>query len=236
MTQSARREGNRVSAWRSLIVGTCAAAALAIAAPASALTTIGAGAFSPGATTITFEDLPGDNSDLPAGYGAGSGVSFTAGTESEVYADYGSSLVTAATTAGLGAVGATWGCSGGCGTGFSLSSARQRVGAYLSSNVNITVQVTALRGGVSLGSQTLNLTADQIGFAGFEDPNGIDQIVIGDNTLCTGCIHQLDNVMFENASVTPSAGIAVPTLSQWATAMLAGLLVLASALVLRKRR
>lgn len=50
------------SGWRSLITGVCTIAALAWAAQASALTSTGQGAFSPGATTITFEDLPGDNS------------------------------------------------------------------------------------------------------------------------------------------------------------------------------
>src|SRR5438034_7982822 len=93
---------------RFLIAGIGAAAVLAFATQAAALINVGPGAFSGAATTVTFEDLPGDNSNLPAGYGSGSGFAFSAGTESEVYSDYSAALVTAATAAGLGNVGATW--------------------------------------------------------------------------------------------------------------------------------
>ena len=222
--------------WRSLLAGICAIAGLTWAAPAPALTFIGPGSFSPSATKITFEDLPGDNSDIPAGYASSSGIaSFQGATESEVYADYGSTLATNATTAGLGNVGATWGCDGTCGTGFTLNAPRARVGMFLSSNVDITVQVSAFRGGVLLGSQTPSFAADEIGFVGFEDPAGIDRIVIGNNTLCTGCIHQLDNILFENVTSAPAGVAAVPTLSQWGLIALAGLLALATIFTLRRR-
>jgi hypothetical protein len=125
---------------------------------------------------------------------------------------------------------ATWGCTGTCGTGFILSSAKLRVGLYLSSNVNITVQVSAYKNGVLLGSQTPNIASNVIGFAGFEDAGGIDQIVIGNNTLCPDCIHQMDNVLFENSI----AGNPIPTLSQWGTMVLCGLLVLVG-FALRRR-
>lgn len=232
------RSTNRAAfGLRLLIGGVCTAAALAFATQASALTSIGPGAFSGTATTLTFEDLPGDGSPLPAGYGSGSGVAMSAGTESELYTNYGATLATAATTAGLGNVGATFGCSGACGTGFSLTSAQTRVGFYLSSNVDITnVQVSAFKSGVLLGSQTLSVSANEIGFAGFEDAGGIDQIVIGDNTGCTGCVHQVDNVVFESAGVAPVAAIAVPTMSQWGTIILSGLLAMGAVITLRRRR
>jgi len=225
------RSANRAtSGLRSLIAGTCTAAALAIGTQALALTNIGPGAFSGSATTLTFESLPGDNADI-ASFG---GVTFNGATESEVYSDYSTQLVNNAIAAGLGNVGATWGCDGTCGTGFTLPSARSRVGAFLSSNVDITVQVSAFRNGVLLGSQVLNASADQIGFVGFEDANGIDQLVIGDNTSCTGCIHQLDNVMLEDAGGAASAPI--PTLSQWGMIILTSLLALAAVFSLRRRR
>jgi hypothetical protein len=226
-TRSTRRA---TSGLRSLIAGICTAAALAIATQAAALTNIGAGAFSGSATTLTFESLPGDGSTVTS-FG---GVSFQGATESDLYTDYGPNLANAATSAGLGNVGATWGCNGSCGTGFTLPSARNRVGAFLSSNVDITVQVDAYRSGVLLGSQTLSIAADQIGFVGFEDANGIDQLVIGDNTDCTGCIHQLDNVKFENAGAVAVASI--PTMSQWGMITLASLLALGAVFALRRRR
>jgi hypothetical protein len=151
------------------------------------------------------------------------------------YADYGSALPLAATAAGLGNIGATWGCTGTCGTGFTLSSAKLRVGLYLSSNVDITVQVSAYRSGVLLGSQTPSIASDVIGFVGFEDAGGIDRIVIGDNTLCVDCIHQLDNVIFEDAG-TGNQLAPIPTLSAWGAIVLSGLLALATVFALRRQR
>lgn len=223
------------SELRFLIAGLCAAAAFTFTSQAFALTSIGPGAFTGAATTLTFESLPGDNSTFTT-FG---GVTFQGATESELYSDYGSALPTAATAAGLGNIGATWGCNEGtgptCGSGFTLPSARVRVGAFLSSNVDISVQVSAFRSGVLLGSQTLVVAADVIGFVGFDDPNGIDRIVIGDNTLCPACIHQLDNVMFETP-VAAVASAAVPTMSQWGVIILAGLLTLGAAVTLRGRQ
>jgi len=57
------------------------------------------------------------------------------------------------------------------------------------------------------------------------------KIVIGDNTLCVDCIHQLDNIKFENLAV-----VSVPTLSQWSLAILSCLLALGTVLALRRRR
>ena len=188
--------------------------------------------------------MPGDNSDIPPGFASGLGIaSFEGATESEVYSDYSTALVNAATAAGLGNVGATWGCDGTCGTGFTLSTAKIQVGMFLSSNVPITVQVTALRNGVSLGSVTPSFASDTIGFVGFQDPGGIDQILIGDNTANPGSINQLDNILLENpgrggggGGATISAPTQVPTLSQWALIVLSGLLAAAAVFALRWRR
>lgn len=230
-TSSTGRAG---SAMRSLMGGICAAAALAFAAPVSALTVVGPGVFSGAATTVTFEDQPG-SIPLPPGYGSGVGVSFSATTESEPYGDYGGTLVAAATAAGLGNIAATWGCTGTCGTGFSLASPQIRVGMYLSSNVNITVSVSAYKGAVLLGSTTLVTAPNVIGFVGLEDAGGIDRIVIGNNTDCPGCIHQLDNVKFEGLAA-PGGVVAVPTLSQWSLIILAALLAWGAVVALRLRR
>ncbi len=218
------------SRWQSLVAGIVAAAALAVAPPAAAFTTVGPGAFSSGTTKITFEDLPGDNSNIPAGYGSAQGIaSFSANTQSEKYSDYGSTLATNAIAAGLGSIAATWGGGGSYGTGFSLSGPRQRVGMYLSSNVDITVQVSAYRGATLLGSQTQTFAPDAIAFFGFEDPAGIDRIVIGDNTQCVGCIHQLDNILLDGGAA------AVPTLSEWGIVGLSGLFVLVVVVSQRRR-
>src|SRR5262249_50092670 len=145
------RTRHATSASRLLAIAACMVAGFAWTPQAAALTSIGVGSFSASATKITFEDLPGDNSDIPAGYASSSGIaSFQGATESEVYADYGSTLPINATAAGLGAIGATWGCDGTCGTGFTLSAPRARVGMFLSSNVPVTVQVSAFRSGVLL--------------------------------------------------------------------------------------
>ena len=149
----------------------------------------------------------------------------------QLYSDYGPTLVAAAGLAGLGTVATTWGCTGTCGTGFTLPGPENLVGMYISSNVDITVTVSAFRSGGLLGSQTVSPVANQIQFVGFADPAGIDQIVIGNNTLCVDCIHQLENIKFENF-----AGVAVPTLSQWRLAILSGLLALGTGLALRRRR
>lgn len=156
-------------------------------------------------------------------------------TESQTYTSYGSTLPINATAAGLGNIGATWGCDATCGTGFTLSSARTRVGFFLSSNVPITVQISAFRGGLLLGSVTPSFAADQIGFLGLDDPAGIDRIAIGENTADPGSINQLDNVMFENA-VAAAQATAVATLSQWGMLALSGLLALATVFALRRRR
>ena len=226
--------------WRLLIACLCSTIALAWATQASALTSITQGAFSAGATKITFESLPGDNSDIPPGFASGLGIaSFEGATESEVYSDYSTALVNAAIAAGLGNVGATWGCAGTCGTGFTLTTAKNKVGMFLSSNVPLTVQITVLRAGVSLGSVTPSFAADTIGFVGFQDEGGIDQIIIGDNTADPGSINQLDNILLENAAgagATVSAPTQVPTLSQWALIVLGGLLAATAVFALRWRR
>jgi len=225
--------------WRPLLAGACAVAGLALTTQAAALTSIGQGAFSASATKITFEDLPGDNSDIPPGYASAQGIaSFQGATESEVYADYGPVLPGVAAAAGLGLIGATWGCDATCGTGFTLSSAKNQVGMFLSSNSPMTVQVTALRNGVSLGSVTPSFAAETVGFVGFQDPGGIDQIIIGENTADVGSINQLDNLLFENTGAGPRSGSVtqVPTLSQWGMIALFALLSLVAIFVLRRRR
>ncbi len=223
------RTTNRASfGLRSLIAGVCTAAAIGFAAQCSALTFVGPAAFA-GITPLTFEDLPAANDNAPiAVY---HGVTFHGGTIQQLYADYGGGLVAAALTAGLGNNAATFGCMGTCGTGFTLPGAQPLVGFYLSSNVAITsVPISAYRSGVLLGTQLITVAADQIGFAGFADPGGIDQIVIGDNASCTGCIHQLDNVLFAPASLA-----AVPTMSQWGLIMLSGLVALGAVFARRRR-
>jgi hypothetical protein len=220
-----------LSKWRTLVASTCAATVLAFATQASALTSVGAGAFSGSATTLTFEGLPNDVA-LPPGYG---GVSFTAGTISEFYASYGSPLDTNAASAGLGSVAGTFGGNGSYGTGFSLPAAQARVGMYLSSNVSINVPVSAYRNGVLLGTLPFSSADDQIGFVGLEDAGGIDQIVIGNNTDCSSCIHQMDNVMFEGAAARAAASKPVPSLSQWGVTLLSVLLALGAVVALRRR-
>ncbi len=166
---------------------------------------IGVGAFSGTETTITFEDTAGNFSGLPAGYGSGSGISFSANTLSAGYSGYGGTLQAAAASAGLGAIAGTYGCLGSCGSGFSFAQDQTRVGFYFSSNVavgNDLVQV--LRDGNILGSFTIAAAANQIGFIGFEDAGGIDQIIIpGPDHTCYGCIYQIDNIKFETASSVP---------------------------------
>jgi len=237
MDGTKRVTGHAVSGIRALALAACTLTVLAWTLDASALTSIGASSFSATATKITFEDLPGDNSDIPAGYAAGSGIaSFQGATESEVYADYGATLPVNATAAGLGAVGATWGCSGTCGTGFTLSVPRQRVGMYLSSNVPLSMQVSAYRGALLLGSVTPSFAADQIGFVGFEDAGGIDRIAISDNSADPGSINQLDNILLEDIGGQIAAPSDIPTLSQWSIITLCGALALVTAFRLRRRR
>jgi hypothetical protein len=205
----------------------------------AALTSIGQGAFSASATKITFENLPGDNSDIPPGYASAQGIaSFQGATESEVYADYGATLPGVAAGAGLGLVGATWGCTGTCGTGFTLSSPKNKVGMFLSSNVPMTTVITALRGGVPLGSVTPSSPADTVFFVGFQDPIGIDQITIGDNTADPDSINQLDNILLENTGAGPgnTSVTPIPTLSQWGMIALCVLLGSAAIGVLWRRR
>jgi hypothetical protein len=178
---------------------------------ANALTTVGVDAFSGTATVLTFEDVPGQNSFLPAGYGSGSGVSFSAGTYAYDYSLYGAALAAAAATAGLGSTAATFGCNDNCGMGFTLSSAQSQVGFYISSNVAIIDNIfSAYLGGTFLGSYTANLASNTIGFVGFQDLGGIDRIVIGDSGNCGGgCIHQLDNLMFESVQVPEPGTLAL---------------------------
>lgn len=234
MNLNGRSTNHPNSGWRSLIAGVCTVAAFAMATQATAqLTTIGPGAFSSAATTLTFEDLPVNGTPVPPGYS--SSVTFSANTSSQTYVSYGTTLATAATLAGLGNVGVSWGCTGTCGTGFSLTTDQIRVGVYLSSNVPISVQVDAYRDSVLLGSQILVVAGDQIGFVGFQDPGGIDQIVIGNNTICDSCVHVLDNVIFEALAAPPGPVAPIPTLSQWGLIMLSSFLALAAVFSLRRR-
>jgi hypothetical protein len=219
---------------RILIGSICVVASLLGATQASAqLTFVPAGAFSSSATTLTFENQTVDGTPITI-Y---KGVSFQGGTESQTYETYGSALVDAAANAGLGNWGGSFGCNGGCGTGFTLPTPYKLVGVFLSSDVDISVTVSAFKGGSLLGSQTLSIPTSTIGFAGFQDPAGIDQIVIGDNTDCSNCIHLVDNVMFEGATnAAPVTAQLVPTLSQWALVVLCGLLLLSAGFVLGRER
>ncbi len=210
-----------------ILMALLAAGALAAAAPSLALTTVGAGAFSPTDTKLTFEVQTVDNAPISMYVG----VTFHGPTSAQKYSSYSPELVTAASTAGLGQWGASWGCEGDCGTGFTLPALSPRVGLYFSSNVDIEVTIYAYRRGALLGSQTVSAAHDTIGFAGFADPTGIDQIVMGDNTSCTGCIQVMDNIMFVSAGST-----AVPTMSEWGLAVTASLLAAGAALALRRRR
>ena len=172
----------------------------------AALVSIGEGAFSGSQTILDFEDTLGGTALLPAGYGSSSGVTFSSTTRSFAYSDYLApsggepTLSSVATLAGLGDLAATWGGDNGTyGTGFNLTASQTRVGFYVSSNTQINTTIYALLNGVILGSELISLAPSEIGFVGFEDATGIDQIIIGDNTSCPSCIHQLDNVMFESA-------------------------------------
>lgn len=195
-----------MSPRKSLTLSLIAAGLLAMFTPASAaLVSVGQSAFSAGATVVTFEDLPGNTAIVPAGYGSGVGLALSTNTRSLEYSGYGSTLAMAATTASLGAMAATWGVNGARGTGFSLATAQDLVGFSISSNVDITdTVISAYLGSTLLGSQTVSFAADTIGFVGFEDLAGIDRIVIGNSTNCMGnCIHQLDNVTFEQRNTVP---------------------------------
>ena len=177
-----------------------AVSAFALVAPASAaLVSVNQSAFSGAATVVNFENLPGNGGAVPGGYGAGVGLSLSAGTRSYTYNAYGMSGV----AAGLGNTAATWGGSGTLGTGFSLATAYDLVGFTISSNVDIQTVVSAYLGNTLLGSQTVSAAARQFLFVGFQDMGGIDRIVFGDNSRCGGCVHQLDNVTFEQAGSVP---------------------------------
>lgn len=189
---------------RSLLLSLTAAGSFALLAPASAaLVTVNQSAFSSAATVVSFEDLPGSFGAAPSGYGAGVGLTLSATTKSYQYTAYGSTLAANASAAGLGSLAATWGCGGNCGTGFSLAAAQDLVGFSISSNVLIDTVVSAYLGSTLLGSQTVSVSAGQVRFIGFQDLGGIDRIVIGNNTSCVGCVHQLDGVMFESAGSVP---------------------------------
>jgi hypothetical protein len=191
-----------------------AVAVIVIAGAASATaSTIGIGAFSGSQTILTFEDLgslPGTSGNVPAGYGSGSGVQFSANTQYSEYSTYNSILGTLdddAAAAGLGAAAATWGAI--TGSGFHLAVPQTRVGLYTGSNVPISVVVSAYLNNTFLEFQTVTLAPFTIAFVGFENSGGIDRIVFGNNTACGGCTHALDNVMFETASDT--AAVPEPT-------------------------
>jgi hypothetical protein len=184
-----------------------AVVAVVIAGASSATASpISIGAFSGSQTILTFEDLailPGTSGFLPAGYGSGSGVQFSASTQYIEYINYNTSLGTlddVAAAAGLGAAAATWGTI--TGAGFDLAVPQTRVGLYTGSNVPISVVVSAYLNNTFLESQTVSLAPFTIAFVGFENSGGIDEIVFGVNALCGGCTHVLDSVMFETASVT----------------------------------
>ena len=220
---------------RAFAVALALCAGTVTAFEAAALTAIPSSSFSPSATRITFEDLGASAGNLlPAGYGSGSGVSFTAGTYVYGYSVYGSTLANVANAAGLGSLAGTFGCDQSCGTGFGLATPQQRVGVFLSSNVPVVnVPVSAYRGATLLGTTLFNSAADTIGFVGFEDAGGIDRIAIGDNASCSGCVHQMDDVLFENL-VARVASVPVPATSREALAALAALIVLAAAFASRR--
>lgn len=178
-----------------------AASAFALVAPAcAALVSVNQSAFSGAATVVGFEDLPGNANLVPVGYGAGVGLSLSAGTRSYAHSAYGLPGV----AAGLGNMGATWGGGNGVlGAGFSLATAHDLVGFTIGSNVDIQTVISAYRGNTLLGSQTVSVATGQFLFVGFQDMDGINRIVFGDNTRCTGCVHQLDNVTFEQAGSVP---------------------------------
>lgn len=169
---------------------------------------VGVGAFSGSQTILTFEEFS-VNGLLPAGYGNASGISFSTDTRHFTYSSYSAALVTAATTAGLGDDAATWGnpTLANFGTGFTLLTPQTRVGFYTGTNGAMLGTAGVYLGGNLLGSFAVNLSANTILFFGFEDPGGIDQIVLTLNDPSTSndlAVAQLDNVMFESASA-PSA-------------------------------
>lgn len=169
-----------------------------------ALINIDIDSFSTSATVLNFEDL-NNNGVLHSSYGQDLGITFSPNTRSFAYSLYDPALVSAAQNAGLGDRAATWGGNGNFGSGFTLSQAQTRVGFFISSNVAIEdTLIRAYSNGVELGSQIINVLENEIGFVGFQDVMGIDQIIIGDNTHCpAACIHQLDNIMFETTQVVP---------------------------------
>jgi hypothetical protein len=162
-----------------------------------------------------FEDLSG-NGFFPVGYGSASGLTFSSDTLPMDYSSYGTVLANNATAAGMGNTAATWGCTASCGTGFSMSLTDHadnddatKVGFYISSNRSLSTSISAFRDGVLLGSEIYNFARDVIGFVGLFDASGIDSIVIGNNTLCDGCIHQLDNIMLDSTAVPEPGSFAL---------------------------
>jgi len=156
-----------------------AAAALALATQACAqLTTVGPGAFSASATTLTFENLAGsDSAPLPTYQG----VTLNGGTIVQLYSDYSPALVTAAALAGLGSVATTWGCTATCGTGFTLPGAANLV---VDGGQNSRVFFHGGTGTLSLDNMTI--------------ANGH----IGGDRALGGCIYSKNSVGLVNTVVT----------------------------------
>ncbi len=196
---------------RTVTASALSAAILLFSSYASAVVIqVGASSFS-GTPVIGFEDLSG-NTTLPAGYGSTSGISFSSGTQSYQHNAYGSTLASSATTLGLGAQGGTWGGgSGFYGSGFSLATAANSVGFYMGSNVSIQNVVVSLFDNANLlGSFTYNQASSQWGFVGLQSDVAFNRVSIGGETNCGGgCIHQIDNIMLDTASVPEPSTLAL---------------------------
>ncbi|SIT01679.1 PEP-CTERM protein-sorting domain-containing protein [Neptunomonas antarctica] len=170
---------------------------------------VGIGSFS-GTPVINFEDLSG-YSALPPGYGSTSGFSFSGSTKSYPNSAYGGTLQTNATALGLGTQGGTWGGAGSYGSGFDLTTAAGSVGFYIGSNVAIENAVVSLFDSATLlGSFTYNFAVNQWGFVGLQSDTAFNRVTIGDETNCAGtCVHQIDNIMLETASVPEPGTLAL---------------------------
>lgn len=70
------------------------------------------------------------------------------------------------------------------------------VGPVFGSNVGVNVPITLRRGGQQIEATNLIVSADDLAFFGFEDPQGIDQIDFG-TELNSSFVSQLDNLRFE---------------------------------------
>jgi len=177
----------------------------ALGAPASAqVTPVNLSAFSGNEYVLDFENLALGIQVM--GELSGLGVVFdssTGGWSTSPHSGYGGFFVTAAETAGAGAVGLLHNNSE---EEILFTEPVVRVGFLFGSNVNVHVPVTFFRDGNQIGSANLVVSGDEIPFFGFEDPQGIDKVVFADEVNAM-FVSQLDNLRFETDAVARGKGL-----------------------------